>query len=521
MQKTPPSIMQSSAAPLPLLLFSILVGGAGIAAAAYSPVQQLSCSMDRTCAIFQNERIKCWGNNLRWGWDFAGLLGLGETSDSRGTLPGDMGENLPFVDLGTDSISGNPLHVVGMSGTYWTTCAILVGDSGSINRRVKCWGLNVQGSLGLGDLMHRGGSPSDMGNSLPFVDLGTDGGSQWAVGQVSVANHACALLKNGGKIKCWGENFLGQLGLGDTMARGDEPGEMGDSLPFVDLGTSGGAKHLCTGSSHTCAVLSNGGRIKCWGYNGESSLGLGDTNDRGSTEGTMGDNLPFVDLGTDANGQPLAATQVECGQYHTCALMADGRVKCWGMNDGGQLGLGDTLSRGGDASHMGNSLPYVDLGTGAGNTVVNISLSGAGACVLLQNARIKCWGYWNSVSLGSSPGEMGDNLPYISLSSGYPGVGSSGVCQGGDASCAILLDANADVKCWGWNGQGALGQGNTADAWSPESLDPIRLQEQAPPPASPPPPPPPLPQAAGCEYRLSHALLPACLNQMKNYICLP
>ena len=72
----------------------------------------------------------------------------------------------------------------------------------------------------------------------------------------------------------------------------------------------------------------------------------------------MGDNLPFVDLGTGKT-----ATQVVTGLYHTCALLNDATVKCWGYNNDGQLGQGHTDALGDESGEMGDNLPIVDLGS--------------------------------------------------------------------------------------------------------------------------------------------------------------
>jgi len=72
----------------------------------------------------------------------------------------------------------------------------------------------------------------------------------------------------------------------------------------------------------------------------------------------MGDNLPTVDLGTGRTTVWIAA-----GWVHTCALLDDASVKCWGNNLGGRLGVGDTNTRGDASGEMGDNLPAVDLGT--------------------------------------------------------------------------------------------------------------------------------------------------------------
>ena len=96
-------------------------------------------------------------------------------------------------------------------------------------------------------------------------------------------------------IKCWGLNDSGQLGLGDTNKRGDEPNEMADYLPAVDLGSGKTARAITAGDSHTCAVLDNAS-LKCWGKNDSGQLGLGHTNNRGDEPNQMGDILPAIGL---------------------------------------------------------------------------------------------------------------------------------------------------------------------------------------------------------------------------------
>ena len=97
------------------------------------------------------------------------------------------------------------------------------------------------------------------------------------------------------RLKCWGANDFGQLGLGDTNNRGDEPGEMGGLLPYVGVGTGRTVEEMGLGQAHSCSLLDNQ-RVKCWGGNNHGQLGLGDTNNRGDQAGEMGDNLPFLNL---------------------------------------------------------------------------------------------------------------------------------------------------------------------------------------------------------------------------------
>ncbi|WP_052350929.1 Ig-like domain-containing protein [Myxococcus stipitatus] len=319
--------------------------------------------------------------------------------------------------------------------------------------RVKCWGENTEGQLGLEDTRDRGyGSDPQMGGFLPFVQLGAG----QRVKALSPGGHfSCALFESGG-VKCWGENRYGQLGLGDTSRRGDAPGEMGDSLPWVDLGTGRTTKTLASGPDHACAILDNG-EVKCWGANFLGGLGLGDRADRGDGPGEMGDALPSVSLGTGRTAKALVA-----GAAHTCALLDDDSVKCWGDNQYGQLGLGDRVRHGDVPGGMGDALPSVNLGTG--RTPKALATSGSSTCALLDDGSIKCWGLnmcgqlglGEQSNRGDAPGEMGDGLPAVQLGTGRTALAITG---GADSKCALLDDGS--VKCWGCNTWGQLGLGHT------------------------------------------------------------
>jgi Ca2+-binding RTX toxin-like protein len=190
-----------------------------------------------------------------------------------------------------------------------------------------------------------------MGDALPAVDLGT---GRSATSLALGFTHSCALLDDAG-VKCWGENTYGQLGQGDEASRGDELGEMGDSLPAVDLGTGRTATTIGAHLYATCAVLDDG-TLECWGDNTYGELGQGDTADRGDASGEMGDALPPIALGSGRTVSVIAL-----GDHHVCAGLDDGTVKCWGLGGFGQLGLGDQETRGDGPGEMGDALPALDL----------------------------------------------------------------------------------------------------------------------------------------------------------------
>ncbi|CAN0526396.1 unnamed protein product, partial [Ectocarpus sp. 12 AP-2014] len=255
------------------------------------------------------------------------------------------------------------------------SCTVLVGGT------IKCWGENFWGQVGQNDNLVRGKNASDMGDDLPYVQLGIFEADMVASG----SEFNCARSVDG-EVKCWGRNTAGQLGLGDNETRGgvDDVFEMGNDLPVVDLGAGVTVESIGLAGSHACAVTLSG-LVKCWGENEGGQLGLGDELARGNLTGQMGDNLPYVDLGTG-----VLASSVALGARHTCAVVDDGGVKCWGNNDGGQLGYEDKAARGTAAGEMGDFLPFVDLGRD--QKAVSVAAGFFHTCALLYTGDIKCWG---------------------------------------------------------------------------------------------------------------------------------
>jgi alpha-tubulin suppressor-like RCC1 family protein len=331
-----------------------------------------------------------------------------------------------------------------------TTCAIL------LDGRVKCWGNNGYGQLGIGDTQARGDDPGEMGAALPAVDLGT---GRTAVAVSVGYNHACALLDDA-HIKCWGNNDTGKLGLGDAFSRGDNPGEMGDALPEVNLGTGRTVKVVSAAFYHTCAILDDD-LLKCWGGEGgavsRGELGYGDTMARGIIPGQMGDALPAVDFGA---GRKVKA--VSSASDNNCVVLDNGTVKCWGDNSIGELGLDDLVDRGNMPGQMGANLPVVDLGTGRTAVGLLKSISRT-MCALLDNQTLKCWGrnfsgqlgIGDAINRGAAPGEMGDNLPAVDFGTGLHPLSIGAI--GNDHTCMLLTGDR--LKCWGEGGFGQAGDG--------------------------------------------------------------
>eukprot|EP01083_Nonionella_stella_P111114 325773_1 len=175
-------------------------------------------------------------------------------------------------------------------------------------------------------------------------------------------HHVCALQTISSSFdgfKCWGSGGFGRLGSEDTANIGDVPNAMGHFLSNIDTGINiDDIIQVTAGYYHTC-ILTNTGKVKCYGGGYYGRLGYGNTDNKGDAPNTMGSNLPFIDLGR--------VIQIAAGGYHTCALLNDGTTpnvsKCFGDNLYGQLGYEDTQNRGDEANEMGDNLPSIDLGT--------------------------------------------------------------------------------------------------------------------------------------------------------------
>jgi len=233
--------------------------------------------------------------------------------------------------------------------------------------------------------------------------------------------HTCVLFKTEGEIKCWGGNSNGQLGNGNAVNKniGDDTDEMGKNLLFVNRG--GGDRKVVSveaGMSHTC-VLFDDQMVKCFGANHNGQLGMGDIIDRYT--------LDYEQTGGGVDVGQGKVISIHLGSFHTCVLLDTTEVKCFGLNQNGQLGLNDTRSRGRFPNEMGSNLLVVYFGTD--KYAVRLFNSGGNTmCALLNTAELKCWGGNEQYTLGMDISarenigdefdELGDNLAAIELPTG-------------------------------------------------------------------------------------------------------
>ncbi len=301
-------------------------------------------------------------------------------------------------------------------------------DDGS----VACWGRNNYGQLGVGAI--GGETPSP----LRVLDIDT------AVGVVAGDYHTCALLADG-TVRCWGLNSAGQLGDGTTATR---------SLPVAVSGISTAA-NLGTGSYHTCATLEDG-KVSCWGHNTYGQLGNG-TTVKSSVPVAVGGTITI--FGKSFFWPLIGAEEVDGGRYSTCARMATGAVQCWGRNQQGQLGVGDTSQR---------TTPTPVSGI---DSAISLSVGMYHACAgTSADNRTWCWG-WNAY------GQLGDatttrrTTPVPVKDMPFPGIlmpiaATTTLAAGGYHSC--FVGAYNRVACAGRNDYGQSGHdpGEPADKYA-------------------------------------------------------
>ncbi len=424
------------------------------------PAGRLDTGDRQSCAVLTTANVRCWG----YGGD--GALGYGNR-DTIGDdeTPGSVGP----VDLGAGrtaaAIAAGDYHV----------CALLVDSPLLDDSNVRCWGFGGNGRLGYNSVTTIGDDESP--GSVGPVDLGL---GRTATAISAGGAHTCALLDDG-TVRCWGFGFDGQLGRGveetnSSNSIGDD--ETPGSVPPVDLDPglgSGRAVAISAGGNHTCALLDDA-TVRCWGSGASGRLGYGATLDIGDDE-TPGSVSP-VDL--DPGPGFGRAVAISAGAAHTCALLDDATVRCWGFGGNGELGMGNQNTIGNDPGETPGSFPPVDLDPGPGpGRAVAIS-AGDHTCAILDNGSVRCWGYGGNGRLGyGNASNIGDNetpgsVGPIDLGTNRTAVS---VSAGRTQTCARLNDGN--VRCWGFAGNGRLGYcnpNNIGDDEAPGSAGPIDLE---------------------------------------------
>ena len=407
-------------------------------ALSFVPSPPLSLGRQTACARLSPTATKCWGLN--------NYSQLGQNDNAhRGDDPGEMVALAPIV-------FGGGRTAVAVDAGHEFTCAVL--DDGS----VRCWGRNEYAQLGQGTATLQENKPTDP-SAVPAVTLGP------AANAVAVSAgflFGCALLSDGA-VKCWGLNAVGQLGQGDATNRMTKA--QLDVLAPIVLG--GKAVQIATGDTHACALLADGS-VKCWGHG--AAIGQETTEPIGKLAGDMAALQP-VFLGAGRTAKAISA-----GGTHTCVLLDDGDVKCWGTNIWGELGQDDDKRWGESPGDMAALQPVF---LGAGHTAKAISAGATHTCAILDDGTVKCWGdnTWGQLGQddmkrrGRTAGDMAALQPVV-LGAGRT---AKHVSAGSFFTCAWLDDDS--IKCWGYNNAGELGQGDRVNrgdkAGDMASLKPI------------------------------------------------
>ncbi len=381
-------------------------------------VRETSAGEDHTCALSSVGTVKCWGSNS------GGQLGNG-----------------------THRVSTTPVQVKGVGGTGTLsnvtqisagnhyTCALLS------NHTVECWGENGDGQLGNGT-HHYSTTPVR-------VERVSGTGTLSNVTEISAgAGHTCALLSDG-TVECWGANWIGQLGNGARLRLATTD----SSIPVRVKGVGGtgalsNVAEISAGAVTTCALLTDR-TVKCWGYNSQGELGNGTT---------ISSSTPVPVKGNAGTSAISDATQISAGGNHTCTLLTDRTVKCWGTSGAGELGNGVDLDW--EAKNY-RSTPVQVKGVGGTGTLSNVTQISTGddyTCALQSDHTVECWG-------DNYDGDLGDGtVNYSSTPAHVKGVGGTGALSnvtqigaGYEHTCALLADHT--VECWGSNYGGELGNG--------------------------------------------------------------
>jgi alpha-tubulin suppressor-like RCC1 family protein len=443
-----------------------------------------------TCAVIA-AAVRCWGfgGDGQLGYANKSSIGDDDTPDSVGPVAVGAGRTVTAIAAGS-------AH----------TCALL--DNGT----VRCWGFGANGRLGYGNTDTIG--DDELPTAAGPVSLGEVGGVPLTATAITAGNgHTCALLSNGA-VRCWGFNLDGRLGLGHTDPIGDN--ELPGSVAPIDFGGGHTAKAITGGGFHTCAILDDDS-VRCWGFGGDGRLGYGNIRNIGRAPASPGDPLaeppvlPVESVATagpvflgEVGGVPLTAKAISAGFGHTCAVLSNDTVRCWGYYGSGRLGYGNSFSVG-DDEFPGAAGP-VDLGPG--RTATAIDAGEQHTCAVLDNGQVRCWGYGAFGQLGyGNTRAIGDNELPSSIDPVDIGPGSAVAITAAERHSCVRL-ADGSLRCWGFGAYGRLGYCSHAtigDDELPSSIGPVALGlagipgTQCPvttPPPAPPPPPPPAPPPA-------------------------
>jgi alpha-tubulin suppressor-like RCC1 family protein len=414
---------------LSVAAFAMLVAALSSPAMAQRYVS-ISAGVSHACGLLEVGRVQCWGSNTN------GRLGVPSVTRSSTPIPvegigaartvsaGTFGTCAVMLDAtvrcwGSGGILGNgsssssdvPVTVTGLVDAVDVAVGSFHACALRSNGTAVCWGGNSNGQLGNG---------TTTGSSVPVTVTGITNAQS-----ISAGGSTSCVARTTGEVRCWGNNFAGLLGDGTTV----------NALSSVSAIGITAATQVSTGGNHTCARLSTG-ELRCWGGGLSGQLG--------GSSFTGGSLIPIAVSGI-AN-----AARVSAGTDHSCALLNDGSVKCWGGAAVGQLGLGSL--------NVNQNTPQPVPGL---TDVVMISTGQFFTCAVVAVGTPLCWGINRDAQLGvGANANSGGPVTVFELSS------AGSVAAGRGHACASQTVSGA-VFCWGANDSGQLSDGTTRDSTIP------------------------------------------------------
>lgn len=305
-----------------------------------------------------------------------------------------------------------------------------------------------------------GGGCSGLADCSVTVDGATNVTATFELENLAIGSgHVCAIQPGSGALRCWGLNNFGQLGVGNTDIFGD-----GEAASEAGSAIASNIVQVVAGSEHTCALLADA-TVRCWGRATRGRLGNGNaSNHIGDDQNeSVGDE---IDIGTDVR-------QLAAAKEHTCALLDNGGVRCWGSGASGRLGQGNTDDLGDSSASVPSMIANLQLP----GLATQIVASGAYSCALLANGTVHCWGlgnfgvlgYGNTDSIGWSSSTALDMYGPVNV-----GGTVKQLAAGAVHICALLT--SGDVRCWGNGASGRLGledSDSIGDTEAPATVAPV------------------------------------------------
>lgn len=323
----------------------------------------------------------------------------------------------------------------------WTGVSVGYNTTCALDRsgRAYCWGSNFRGRLGTGDTAGR------------VIEPRAVIGAPAQLRSISVGGHHQCAIDADDRAFCWGSNEAGQLGAGGMNAVSNSAFVVG-GLTF---------RSISSGLEHTCAVTSDGAAY-CWGDNTYNQLGAG----AAAPCGAMVERPCRVTAPVPVAGG-LRFIHVSAGRFHTCGLTLDGAAYCWGSNHNGELGNPGVPIHCVALPAVVACLRPIPVRVGGDLRFIQISAGAIHNCGVTASGQAHCWGLatsdaqidasalGNTMYAGLSGASRGSRLP-VSVEGGFT---FAEVSAGNGRSCGVTFDGQA--HCWGTNTVGQLGIGAT------------------------------------------------------------